>query len=240
LARILKTEVEGWQVDRVRDQLRTGRYFHGIYYPKAFQVDAASIPTASPRWRGGQGCASTRKRPSSASIPRHSQACGHAVGAVARFAHRALAATSISARRCGDCQRRCLPVWRYAGVTEPLGERLAESIAFQGSVMDSDGIDPFPYRRRRPPDVVEPGDHLGSAAEAFASAIQRRIRTVFPRLGKVPIADVFGGAVGLTVHGMPQIGQLRKGLWVASGFGRQGLSTSRWPAFWSRAAFVGR
>ena len=32
--------------------------------------------------------------------------------------------------------------------------------------------------------------------------------------------------VGQTVHGMPQIGQLRKGLWVASGFGRQGLNTS--------------
>jgi len=28
------------------------------------------------------------------------------------------------------------------------------------------------------------------------------------------------------VHGMPQIGQLRRGLWVASGFGRQGLNTS--------------
>ena len=30
----------------------------------------------------------------------------------------------------------------------------------------------------------------------------------------------------MTVHGMPQIGQLRKGLWVASGFGRHGLNTS--------------
>jgi hypothetical protein len=28
------------------------------------------------------------------------------------------------------------------------------------------------------------------------------------------------------VHGMPQIGQLRKGLWVTSGFGHQGLNTS--------------
>src|SRR6266550_2350324 len=34
-----ETEVEGWQVDRVRDQLKTPRYFHGIYYPKAFQID---------------------------------------------------------------------------------------------------------------------------------------------------------------------------------------------------------
>src|ERR1700731_920036 len=34
-----ETEVEGWQVDRVRDQLRTGHYFHGVYYPKAFSID---------------------------------------------------------------------------------------------------------------------------------------------------------------------------------------------------------
>ncbi len=33
------TEVEGWQVDRVRQVLRTDRYFHGVYYPRAFQVD---------------------------------------------------------------------------------------------------------------------------------------------------------------------------------------------------------
>src|SRR6478736_1548159 len=33
------TEVEGWQVDRVRETLKTDRYFHGVYYPKAFQVD---------------------------------------------------------------------------------------------------------------------------------------------------------------------------------------------------------
>ena len=119
-----------------------------------------------------------------------------------------------------------LPVWRYAAVTEPLGERLAEVIAFQGSVTDSDGIDHF---------RIVDGDRLMWASpettwearpRRFAPAIQRRIATIFPQLGKVAISDVFGGAVGLTVHGMPQIGQLRKGLWVASGFGRQGLNTS--------------
>src|SRR4051794_5600765 len=30
-----ETEVEGWQVDRVRAELKTDRYFHGVYYPKA-------------------------------------------------------------------------------------------------------------------------------------------------------------------------------------------------------------
>src|SRR6266403_3081761 len=33
------TEVEGWQVDRVRAELKTDRYFHGVYYPNAFQID---------------------------------------------------------------------------------------------------------------------------------------------------------------------------------------------------------
>src|SRR5438874_4347137 len=33
------TEVEGWQVDRVREVLKTDHYFHGVYYPRAFQVD---------------------------------------------------------------------------------------------------------------------------------------------------------------------------------------------------------
>jgi hypothetical protein len=119
-----------------------------------------------------------------------------------------------------------LPVWRYAAVTEPLGERLGEVIAFRGSVTDSDGIDHF---------RIVDGDRLMWASpettwearpRRFGPAIQRRIATIFPRLGKVAISDVFGGAVGVTVHGMPQIGQLRKGLWVASGFGRHGLNTS--------------
>src|ERR1700742_2697762 len=39
LAEDFDTEVEGWQVDRVRAELKTQRYFHGVYYPKAFQID---------------------------------------------------------------------------------------------------------------------------------------------------------------------------------------------------------
>jgi hypothetical protein len=31
---------------------------------------------------------------------------------------------------------------------------------------------------------------------------------------------------GQTVHGMPQIGEIQPGLWVLSGFGRQGLNTT--------------
>jgi hypothetical protein len=92
--------------------------------------------------------------------------------------------------------------------------------------MDNDGVDHF---------RVVDGDRLMWAnpettwemqPRRFAGALARRIRAIFPKLGEVEIAEVWAGAVGQTVHGMPQIGQLNKGLWVASGFGRQGLNTS--------------
>src|SRR5438552_1186985 len=94
-----------------------------------------------------------------------------------------------------------LPVWRYAGVTVPLGGRLAEVIAFRGSVSDTDGIDHF---------RIVDGDRLMWASpettwamrpQRFAGAITRRIRTVFPRLDRVDMAELWSGAVGQTVHG---------------------------------------
>ena len=111
-------------------------------------------------------------------------------------------------------------------MTEPLGDRLNEVIKFRGSVSDSDGVDHFRIVGGDRLMWASPETTWDARPRRFGSAIQRRIATVFPKLGKVAISDVFGGAVGLTVHGMPQIGQLRKGLWVASGFGRQGLNTS--------------
>jgi glycine/D-amino acid oxidase-like deaminating enzyme len=220
------TEAEGWQVDRVRDHLKTGRYFHGIYFPKAFQLDGSKYLhglAALARRAGvrifedtpvvGIDGSGIRKRivtPSARLRASHIVLAGNVhLGAASRRLWQTL-----------------LPVWRYAGLTAPLGERLAETIAFGGSVADTDGIDHF---------RIVDGDRLMWASpeitwEArparFAPAIARRIRTIFPSLGNVEIADVWGGATGQTVHGMPQIGQLRKGLWVASGFGRQGLSTS--------------
>jgi hypothetical protein len=119
-----------------------------------------------------------------------------------------------------------LPTWRYMGLTEPLGDRLADAIAFQGFVADTDDIDHFR--------IVDGDRLLWSSPETtwqanprrFAKSIQRRITTVFPKLGPVKVEDVWSGVFGQTVHGMPQIGQLRQGLWVLSGFGRQGLNTT--------------
>jgi len=221
-----ETEVEGWQVDRVRAELKTDHYFHGVYYPKAFQIDGRKYVhglAALARRAGARIFEDTPVVSIDASGIRKRIVTP---SARLRASHIVLAGNihlGAPLRRLSDT---LLPVWRYAALTAPLGERLAETIAFQGSVTDSDGIDHFR--------VVE-GDRLMWASPEttwaanplrFAPAIARRIRTIFPQLGGVEITEVWSGAIGQTVHGMPQIGQLRKGLWVASGFGRQGLNTT--------------
>jgi glycine/D-amino acid oxidase-like deaminating enzyme len=226
LAEDFDTEVEGWQVDRVRDELKTQRYFHGVYYPKAFQIDGR---------RYVQGLAVLAKQAGARIFEDTPVVSIDASGirkrivtpqARLRASHIVLAGNIHLGAPLKRLSETLLPVWRYAAVTAPLGERLGEAMTFQGSVTDTDGIDHFR--------IVE-GDRLmwsspettwAARPQRFAPRIQRRIATIFPQLGKVEIAEVFGGAIGQTVHGMPQVGQLRKGLWVASGFGRQGLNTT--------------
>lgn len=221
----LGVEVEGWQAERVRSVLGTGRYFHAIHYPHAFQIHGPYV----------QGLAALAEQ-AGVRIFEDTPVLSIDAGGI-----RKRVMTPSARLRCADIvlagnvhlgspARRLtatlLPVWRYAALTGPLGPRLAEVIAFTGSVADTDGIDQF---------RVIDGDRLLWASpettwpvepRRFAGAIRRRIATVFPALGAVPLAEVWSGVAGLTVHGMPQVGRLRPGLWVASGFGRQGLATS--------------
>ena len=226
LSEDFNTEVEGWQVDRVRSELKSARYFHGVYYPKAFQIDGRKYVDGLATLAMRSGARIFEDTPV-VSID-YSGIRKRIVTPSARLraSHVVLAGNVHLGAPLKRLSETLLPIWRYAAVSEPIGERLAEAVAFRGSVIDSDGIDHF---------RVVDGDRLMWASpettwearpRRFAGAIQRRIATIFPQLGKVGIAEVFGGAVGLTVHGMPQIGQLRRGLWVASGFGRQGLNTS--------------
>jgi glycine/D-amino acid oxidase-like deaminating enzyme len=221
-----ETEVEGWQVDRVRAELRTDRYFHGVYYPRAFQIDGRKYVHGLAALARRAGARIFEDTPvvsiDSSGIRKRIVT----PSARLRASHIVLAGNIHLGAPLRRLSETLLPVWRYAAVTAPLGERLAETIAFQGSVTDSDGIDHFR--------VVEGDRLMWSSPETtwaanparFAPAIARRIRTIFPQLGRVEMSEVWSGAIGQTVHGMPQIGQLRKGLWVASGFGRQGLNTT--------------
>src|SRR6267154_2548488 len=221
-----ETEVEGWQVDRVRDQLKTDRYFHGVYYPRAFQIDGRKYVHGLAALAKRAGARIFEDTPVVSIDPSGIRKRIVTPSARLRASHIVLAGNIHLGAPLRRLSETLLPVWRYAAVTEPLGARLAEAVTFQGSVIDSDGIDQFRIVDGDRLMWANPETTWEARSRRFGPSIQRRIATIFPKLGKVAISDVFGGVVGVTVHGMPQIGQLRKGLWVASGFGRQGLNTS--------------
>jgi len=226
LSEDFETEVEGWQVDRVRDQLKTDRYFHGVYYPKAFQIDGRKYVHGLAALAKRAGARIFEDTPVVSIDPSGIRKRIVTPSARLRASHIVLAGNIHLGEPLRRLSETLLPVWRYAAVTAPLGEQLADVVKFKGSVTDTDGVDHFRIVDGDRLMWASPETTWAARPERFAGAIARRIRTIFPQLGSTGIAEVWGGAVGETVHGMPQIGQLRRGLWVTSGFGRQGLNTS--------------
>jgi glycine/D-amino acid oxidase-like deaminating enzyme len=179
------TEVEGWQIDRVRDRLKTGHYFHGVYYPKAFQVDGRKYIhglAALARRAGARIFEDTPVVNIDASGIRKRIVTP---SARLRASHIVLAGNVHLGAPLRRLSETLLPVWRYAAVTAPLGERLAEAITFQGSVMDSDGIDHFRIVDGDRLMWASPETTWAARPERFAGAIARRIHTIFPQLGPV-------------------------------------------------------
>ena len=61
---------------------------------------------------------------------------------------------------------------------------------------------------------------------AFAKGLAADIAKLYPQLGEIEIEHLWSGVLGRTLHGMPQIGELSPGLWLASGFGGHGFNTT--------------
>ena len=179
------TEVEGWQIDQVRAALRTDRYFHAVHYPTAFQLDGRRYLHGLAELAVQAGARIYEGTPVISIDPEGIRKRIVTPQARLRASHIVLAGNVHLGATLQRLTDTLLPVWRYAGVTAPLGDKLAEAVGFSGSVADSDGVDHF---------RVVGGDRLlWSSPETtfaadparFAGAIARRIRTVFPQLGEV-------------------------------------------------------
>jgi len=218
--------VEGWRASEVRAALRTPRYFDAVHYPAAFQVDGRAYLAGLAMLARQAGVRIFEDTPVVSIEASGIRKRIMTASARVRAAHLVLAGNIHLGAPSPRLTATLLPVWRYAAVTEPLGERLGQVVSFPGSVMDTDGIDHFRVVGGDRLVWMSPQTTWAGDPARYRRAIRRRIRTVFPTLGNVGLREVWSGAVGETVHGMPQIGELRPGLWVASGFGRQGLNTT--------------
>src|ERR1700688_673710 len=131
-----ETEVEGWQVERVRDHLRTDRYFHGVYFPRAFQIDGRKYVHGLAALARRAGARIFEDTPGVSIDPSGIRKRIVTPSARLRASHIVLAGNIHLGAPLRRLSETLLPVWRYAGMTVPLGERLADVMTFQGSVGD--------------------------------------------------------------------------------------------------------
>ena len=220
----LGCEIEGWQTDCVRSVLRSERYFYAINHLRALTIHPLNyaLKLAAAAERDGARIfentralsidpSGVRKRivtPDARLRANHVVLCGNVqLGALLPR----VASTLV-------------PMTTYVITTAPLGEALTQAVGFRGGISDSDHADNH-YR-------IVGGDRLMLSGRSTAwtrdpkryiKALTGDIKKTYPQLGDVAVDYAWCGTLGLTIHRMPQIGELGPGVWLASGFGGHGL-----------------
>jgi gamma-glutamylputrescine oxidase len=222
----LGVAVEGWPMERVRDVLRTSRYFEAVYFPYAFQVSplAYALGLADAAERAGARVfehtqavsvdpAGVRKR---IETPHGRVRAGHVV--LAGNVH-----LGSVAQRLADT---LVPITAFTGVTQSLGGRLAEAVKFLGAVSDSRHANSH-YRIIGDDRLLWTASaSVGAGSKRMQRWLERAVHATYPQLGPVRFEQLWPAEMGFAVHGMPQIGEVQPGVWLASAFGGQGLNTS--------------
>lgn len=215
-----------WPTERVREALKTDRYFQALHDADAFSIHPLNLAlalAAEIEKCGGR-------------IYEQTVATGADLEGVLKWVateHGRVRAQDVVF--CGSAfigpgfpslARTILPVATHACVSVPLGDKLKETIGYGGGISDTRPAGDY-YR------II--GDRLlwggrismhGKPPRRLKRQLARDIGRIYPALKGVEIEYAWSGMMGYAIHRMPQIGMLRPGAWVASAFGGHGLNTT--------------
>jgi glycine/D-amino acid oxidase-like deaminating enzyme len=217
-------DVERWQTERVRDALRSSHYFEAVYFPDGFQINPLAYALSLADAAAQAGVRIFENTPVTAADLAGIRKRIDTARARVRAGHVVLAGNVHLGGIVRSLADTLIPVTAYTGVTRPLGKRLAPAVAFHGAVSSSRHGDHH-YR-------IVGQDRLLWTGSASAGALwprtslERTIWATFPQLGPVRFEHFWPARMGFAVHRMPQIGEVERGVWLASAFGGHGLNTS--------------
>jgi glycine/D-amino acid oxidase-like deaminating enzyme len=220
-------EIDVWPVERVREELRSPLYFEAVHHPRAFCIHPLNYALGLAAAAEAAGVRIHEDTEALQIDPIGVRKRIAVKDARVRAAHVVLAGNVHVGGLAPQFASTLLPINSYAIVTEPLGRALRELIRFGGAVSDTDLADNH-YR------IID-GDRLlwcgrstvwQGSADRRKPALLRDIARVYPPLRGLKAEHAWAATLGFAVHGMPQIGEISPGLWLLSGFGKQGLNTT--------------
>jgi glycine/D-amino acid oxidase-like deaminating enzyme len=225
--RWIGADVEYWPVERVREQLRSPRYFSAVHYRQAFHIDPYNYALGVAALAEKAGARIFEDTPAVSLDPAGVRKRIVTPAGRVRAAHVVLAGNVHLGALMPRLAATLLPVTTFVMVTEPIGQVLNDIVRYRGAVSDTNradnhyrivGSDRLQWLGRMRAWEANPG--------LVARGLANDIRRTFPALGKVGIAHIWRGTLGRTVHRMPQIGEIERGLWLTSGFGGHGLNNT--------------
>jgi glycine/D-amino acid oxidase-like deaminating enzyme len=237
--RSLGADVELWPAKLVREKIKSPHYFQAIHFPTAFNIHPYNYALGLARLAEQAGARLFEGTPALSIDPAGVRKRVITAQGRVRASHIVFAGNIHLGAMLPDAADTLIPLHTFAMVTKPLGDTLTTALEYPGAVSDSESSGHH-YR-------IVGGDRLMFAGrlatrpsnpDRHARWLRADLRRRFPQLGQVDIDHAWGGAIGVTVHRMPQIGEVAPGVWLASGFGGHGLNTSAMAATLITGAIV--
>lgn len=213
--------------DEVRELLRSDAYFQGVYDPASFHFHPLNYARALARECARLGVrihedTPVRSADLSGAVKRLATPQGSVQARTAVIATGGYTDGLVPALR-----RAMLPIATYIMLTEPLGERVREAIRTDAAIGDTRRAGNY-YR------VVEGGriswgSHITTRIDDppdLAESLRAELLSVYPQLKGVRVEVAWSGRMAYARHLMPQIGQLRPGVWYCTAFGGHGMNTT--------------
>lgn len=227
LLRNLGSDVEFWPESLVRSKLKCDNYFQAVHFPTAFNIHPLNYALGLAELAEKAGARIFENTAAISIDPAGVRKRIMTEKARLRAGHVVLAGNTHCGKLTPELSKTLIPIHTYVIVTKPLGPELADTIDYPGSVSDTDRADNH-YR-------IIGGDRLlwsgrmtvwDAKPGRFGRRLRRDLRQKFPQLKNAEVEYAWTGELGMTVHRMPQIGELSPGVWLANGFAGHGLNTT--------------
>lgn len=227
LLRSLGADIEVWPERLVRLKLKSDRYFQAIHFPTAFNIHPLNYAAGLAKLAEDAGASIFEETQALSIDPAGVRKRIVTANGRIRAGRVVLAGNVHLGGLMPEISQTLVPVHTFVIVTRPLGAALSDAIEYPGAVSDTDWADSH-YR-------IVGGDRLmwcgrmtvwDAHPRRFGRKLRRDLRRRFPQLPDAEIDYAWAGTLGLSVHRMPQIGELSPGVWLASGFGGHGINTT--------------
>jgi gamma-glutamylputrescine oxidase len=227
MAKEFDTTFDYWPAARVRESLATSRYSDAFFNPHTYRLHPLNLVRGMARALEAKGGRIFEQSRVTGIKLRPARREVRTANGLIRADHVVLACGGYIGWLFWPISAATVPVATFVMVTEPLGDRLKNSIRVPYAV--SDIQTPTNYYRPLADGRLMWGGRVLTwqpAAARLARSLRRDMVSFYPDLADARVEVAWGGLMGFHRHRLPVIGQLDDGVWCAAGFGGLGLAST--------------